>query len=185
VAKRPEPTVTPEPEASSAPGKGHATPSRAEREAARKRPLVPSDRKEAAKNARAQNTEARERARAGMAAGDERYLTVRDKGAQRRFVRDYVDARWTVAEFLMGLMIFVLVLMFLPAVQNYGIFVLWGFVALAAIDAFVMCFTMRRRLAAKFGTIERGLNVYAVMRAMQFRFMRLPKPQVKRGAFPS
>ena len=55
-------------------GKGAPTPSRAQQEAARKRPLVPDDRKEAAKQARAKAAEARERARVGMAAGDERYL---------------------------------------------------------------------------------------------------------------
>ena len=32
---------------------------------------------------------------------------------------------------------------------------------------------------------EKGLGWYAAMRALQMRFMRLPKPQVKRGQFPS
>ena len=168
-------------------GKGHATPSRAEREAARKRPLVPADRKAAAKDARSKNAEARERARLGMAAGDERYLTQRDRGPQRRFVRDYVDARFTVAEFLMPIMLVVLVLTFFPvqAVQYYGVVVLWVFVGLAVIDALVMVGMMRRRLTAKFGALERGLTWYAVMRALQFRMIRIPKPQVKRGQYPS
>jgi alkylation response protein AidB-like acyl-CoA dehydrogenase len=73
-------------------GKGHATPSRAEQEAARKRPLVP-DTKEAKARAKADLAAQRDKARVGMAAGDERYLTARDKGPQRRFARDYVDSR--------------------------------------------------------------------------------------------
>lgn len=168
-------------------GKGHATPSRAEREAARKRPLVPADRKAAAKDARVKNAEARERARLGMAAGDERYLTQRDRGPQRRFVRDYVDARYTVAEFLMPVMLVIIVLTFVPvtALQYYGIIVLWAFFALAIIDSAIMTFSMRRRMQAKFGALERGLTWYAVMRALQFRMIRVPKPQVKRGRFPS
>lgn len=186
MAKRPDST---EPQADEAAatttGKGHATPSRAERQAARKRPLVPSDRKAAAKDARVKNAEARERARLGMAAGDERYLTQRDRGPQRRFVRDYVDARYTVAEFLMPLMIIIIVFTFVETLQYYGIIVLWSFFALAVVDSAVMVFTMNRRLRAKFGALERGLTWYAVMRALQFRMIRIPKPQVKRGQYPS
>ncbi|HVX08648.1 MAG TPA: DUF3043 domain-containing protein [Vicinamibacterales bacterium] len=168
-------------------GKGRATPSRAEREAARKRPLVPADRKAAAKDARAKNAEARERARLGMAAGDERYLTQRDRGPQRRFVREYVDARFTVAEFLMPVMLVIIVFTFVPvpALQYYGIIVLWAFFALAIIDSAIMVFTMKRRLRAKFGELERGLTWYAVMRALQFRMIRIPKPQNKRGQYPA
>jgi hypothetical protein len=189
VARRAETTAPSASDAEAQPtnGKGHATPSRAAREAARKRPLVPADRKAAAKDARVKNAEARERARLGMAAGDERYLTQRDRGPQRRFVRDYVDARYTVAEFLMPVMLVIIVFTFVPvtALQYYGIVVLWSFFALAIIDSAIMAFTMRRRMRVRFGTLERGLNWYAVMRALQFRMIRIPKPQVKRGQFPA
>ena len=33
--------------------------------------------------------------------------------------------------------------------------------------------------------MERGLGWYAAMRSLQMRFMRLPKPQVKRGEYPA
>nr|WP_243062900.1 DUF3043 domain-containing protein [Humibacter sp. RRB41] len=168
-------------------GKGRATPSRAEREAARKRPLVPADRKAAARDARGKNAEARERARLGMAAGDERYLTQRDKGPQRRYVRDYVDARYTVAEFLMPVMLIVVIFSFvqITALQYYAIIVLWVFFAIAIIDSIVMVSMMKRRIRDKFGAAERGLNWYAIMRALQFRMIRVPKPQVKRGQYPA
>lgn len=188
MARRAEPTAPAAPEADqpTQQGKGHATPTRAEREAARRRPLVPADRKAAAKDARVKNAEARERARLGMAAGDERYLTQRDRGPQRRYVRDYVDARFTVAEFLMPVMLVIIVFTFVPvqALQYYGIIVLWTFFALAVIDSAIMVFTMKRRLRAKFGALERGLTWYGVMRALQFRMIRIPKPQVKRGQYP-
>ncbi|WP_374010282.1 DUF3043 domain-containing protein [Leifsonia sp. LS-T14] len=170
-------------------GKGAPTPTRREQEAARKRPLVPTDRKEAARDARAKQAEAREKARLGMAAGDDRYLTARDRGPQRRYVRDYVDARFSIGEFLIPVMLIVIILTFLPwpAMQVYGLFALWGFFLIAVIDCVVLGFLIQRRIGAKFGTtkVERGLRWYGAMRALQLRIMRLPKPQVKRGQFPS
>ena len=170
-------------------GKGAPTPSRREQEAARKRPLVPTDRKEAARQARAKQAEAREKARLGMAAGDDRYLTARDRGPQRRYVRDYVDARFSIGEFLIPVMLIVIVLTFLPSpeLQVYGLFALWGFFLIAIIDCFVLGFLIQRRVGEKFGKtkVERGLRWYGAMRALQLRIMRLPKPQVKRGQYPS
>ncbi|MGN6760935.1 MAG: DUF3043 domain-containing protein [Leifsonia sp.] len=170
-------------------GKGAPTPSRREQEAARKRPLVPTDRKEAARMARQRQAEARDKARVGMAAGDDRYLTARDRGPQRRYVRDYVDARFSIGEFLIPIMLLVIVLTFLPSplLQAYGLFALWGFFLIAVIDCIVLGFLVRKRIGAKFGVskVERGLRWYAAMRALQLRVMRLPKPQVKRGQFPS
>ncbi|MGH1551054.1 DUF3043 domain-containing protein [Leifsonia poae] len=170
-------------------GKGAPTPSRREQEAARKRPLVPTDRKEAARAARAKQAEAREKARVGMAAGDDRYLTARDRGPQRRYVRDYVDARFSIGEFLIPVMLIVIVLTFLPSpvLQVYGLFALWGFFLIAVIDCFVLGFLIQRRVGDKFGKtkVERGLRWYGAMRALQLRIMRLPKPQVKRGQYPS
>ncbi|ODA89645.1 hypothetical protein ATY41_04085 [Leifsonia xyli subsp. xyli] len=169
-------------------GKGIPTPSRREQEAARKRPLVPNDRKEAAKLARANQAEAREKARIGMANGDERYLTVRDRGPQRRFVRDFVDARFSIGEFLIPVMLVVIVLSFLPwaFMQVWGLIALWTFFLIAVIDGFILGFQVRRRVGRKFGEskVERGLRWYAAMRAFQLRAMRLPKPQVKRGRYP-
>jgi hypothetical protein len=169
-------------------GKGAPTPTRREQEAARKRPLVPTDRKEAARQARTKTQEARERARVGMAAGDDRYLTIRDRGPQRRFVRDYVDARFNIGEFLIPVMLLVIVLSFLPGYfQVYGLLALWAFFAVAVIDCFILGFFIRRKLGEKFGAskVEKGVRWYAAMRALQLRVIRLPKPQVKRGQYPS
>ncbi|UIP58558.1 DUF3043 domain-containing protein [Agromyces marinus] len=169
-------------------GKGAPTPTRAEREAANRRPLVPNDRKEAAKQARAKAAEARERARIGMAAGEERYLPMRDRGPQKKYVRDYVDARFSVGEILIPVMFAVIVLTFVPSyeVQTIGIFTLWGFFLIAVIDVIILGITLRRKLAAKFGASKvEKVRWYAAMRALQLRPLRLPKPQVKRGRYPS
>lgn len=170
-------------------GKGVPTPTRKEREAARQRPLVPNDRKEAARNARAQMNTARDRARMGMAAGEERYLTERDKGAQRRFTRDYVDARFNVGEFMIPVMFVVIILTFLPSrdIQSLGILALWAFFFIAVADCIFLSFRVKNMIKKKFVVSEpqRGTSWYASMRALQLRVMRLPKPQVKRGQFPS
>ena len=169
-------------------GKGAPTPSRAQQEAARKRPLVPNDRKEAAKQARAKAAESRERARVGMAVGDERYLPMRDRGPQKKYVRDYVDARFSVGEVLIPVMFAVILLTFIPdpAVQTIGNHALWAFFLVAVADVVVLGFLLNRKLAAKFGAdkVER-VRWYAAMRALQLRPLRLPKPQVKRGKYPS
>jgi hypothetical protein len=46
---------------------------------------------------------------------------------------------------------------------------------------------IKGRLTAKFGAdrIPSGATMYAVMRAFQLRPTRMPKPQVKRGDYPS
>ena len=167
--------------------KGRPTPSRAEREAQNKRPLVPSDRKEASKAAKAQQAEARRRAQAGMAAGDDKFLPARERGPQKKFVRDYVDARFNIGEFMIPVMFLVIILTFMPVpeIQVYGRLTLWVFFIIAIADCFFLGFRVRKALRAKFGQDERGVRWYAAMRALQLRPLRLPKPQVKRGQFPN
>ena len=72
-------------------GKGAPTPRRKDQEAARKRPLVPNDRKAARDANRTAQADQRLKKREAMNTGDERYLPFRDKGPQKRFVRDFVS----------------------------------------------------------------------------------------------
>jgi len=169
-------------------GKGRPTPTRKEKEAARKRPLVSSDRTQARKDSRAVMQTEREKQRIGMANGVEKYLPMRDRGVQRRYVRDYIDARTSIGEFLIPVMVIVLIATVLPQpeVQVGAFGLLWFFFIAAVIDCIVVGFIIRRKLAAKFGAskVETGLRWYAAMRMLQLRVMRLPKPQVKRRQYP-
>jgi len=169
-------------------GKGRPTPTRAEREAANRRPLV-ANTKEARAAAKADLQARRERARIGMENGDDRFLPARDRGPQRRWVRDYVDAGWHVSEWLMAAMLLVIVLSLVnvPAVQLWAMVGLWGYMLLAIGDMALLSARVKKKAAAKFGADrrERGLGWYAAMRALQMRFMRLPKPQVARGQYPA
>ena len=188
VAKKSEENINPasvDDESSS--GKGHATPSRKEREAANKRPLVPSDRKEAARMERARANEERNKARIGLAAGDEKYLPLRDRGPQKKFARDFVDARYNVGELMVPFMFLVIIMTFIPSlpVQESSFLVLWAFFFIALTDVMILGVQLRKRITAKFGSVDKGVRWYAGMRSLQMRPLRLPKPQVGRRQYPS
>jgi hypothetical protein len=167
--------------------KGHRTPTRKEQEEARKRPLVPTDRRLAAKQSRSQVQAARERARAGMAAGEEKYLPARDKGPQKRYVRDYIDARFSLGEALLPLLLVTILSYFFEAIAPYVLIGVWAVIIVLVIEGIVVGMLVTRRLGEKFGKdrVERGVRWYAFMRMIQMRVLRLPKPQVKRGQYPS
>ena len=171
----------------SGPGKNRPTPTRAEQEAARKRPLV-GDSKEARKRARSELAAQREKARIGMAAGEERYLPLRDKGPQRRFVRDFVDGGWHLGELVMPLMVVVILLSLVPntAVTLYAFVGLWVYILFVIGDMIITSVRVKKAAREQFGEtrVEKGLGWYAAMRSIQMRFMRLPKPQVRRGGRP-
>ena len=173
---------------SSLTGKGRATPSRAEQEAARKRPLV-ADTKEARARAKADLATQREKARIGMAAGEDKYLPVRDKGPQRKFVRDFIDSGWHLGEAVMPAMVLVILATFIPipAIQYYSFIGLWIFILFVIGDMIITSIRVKQAARKKFGEerTEKGLGWYAAMRTVQMRFLRLPKPQVKRGQKPA
>ncbi len=168
--------------------KGRPTPTRKEQEAARKQPLVPSDRRLAARQSRGQTALERDRARAGQARGEEKYLTVRDRGPQKRYVRDFVDARFSLGEVLLPILVVVILTYFLPAqYSSIALIAVWGVIILVVADGLYLGARVTKALADKFGgkeKVEKGVRWYAFMRAIQLRPMRLPKPQVKRGQYP-
>jgi hypothetical protein len=190
VAKTPKPDsaeVTAETSVAAPVTKGRPTPTRKEREAARKQPLVPSDRRLAARKSREQAALQREKARIGMARGDQNFLPARDRGEQKKYVRDFVDARFSLGEALVPVLLVAVLVSLVPAVASYAFIALYGVIIIVIADGIYLGFTVKRKLADKFGAekVERGVRWYAFMRAIQLRPMRLPKPQVKRGNFPS
>ncbi|WP_405372676.1 MULTISPECIES: DUF3043 domain-containing protein [unclassified Microbacterium] len=183
MAKTPPPADT-TPDAPIGAGKNRPTPSRAEQEAARKRPLV-ANTKEARARAKTELAAQREKARIGMANGDERYLTPRDRGPQRRFARDYTDAGWHFGELVMPLLVLVILASLVPAIAFYAYVGLWAYILFVVADMVMLSRKVKKLAAVKWGDRrEKGLGWYAAMRSVQMRFMRLPKPQVKRGAYP-
>ena len=97
-------------------GKGRPTPTRKEAEAAaRARAKVPRTRKEQMAAQRAARGETSQKMRQAMKTGDERYLPARDRGPVRRFLRDYVDARFSFIELMVPLLIVSMVLSYTGA----------------------------------------------------------------------
>jgi hypothetical protein len=168
--------------------KGRPTPKRSEAEANRRgRAYVPKDRKEAAKDARSRDRSARERQRAALLNGDESALPPRDKGPVRRFCRDYVDSRMTAAEWFLPFAVIILLLSVMrsPALTAISL-VLWVvIIVLIVVHSFVLAFGLRKQLAQRFPDKNtKGAVAYTLMRTLQMRRLRLPKPQVKRGQKP-
>lgn len=169
--------------------KGRPTPSRKEAEAARKQQLrTPKDPKAAKKAARERDRAERARARAAMMAGDDRYLPPRDQGPAKAFTRDFVDSRFTIAEFFIFVAIAVLVLGFVqnPAMQSFVSLAFFAFTALIVIDTLILLVTLNRRAAKQFPdkADRKGITLYAILRALQLRRLRIPPPKVKRGGAP-
>ena len=170
-------------------GKGRPTPKRNVAQAANKRPLVPNDRKAATKAAREKAREQRNLEYRAMQTGDERHLPPRDKGPVKRFVRDYVDARWNLGEFFLpiafGFIVLNLIFLRNATMSIVVLMLLYAVVLLTLADAFLLWRGLKKRLRTKFGDVPKGTLMYAVMRAFQIRRSRLPKPSSKKhGVWP-
>jgi hypothetical protein len=178
-------------------GKGRATPSRREAEQRNRKPLVgapalapgatKAERKAARAAQTARNREERLRTREALASGDEKNLPVRDKGPGRRLVRDYVDARRNMGEFFLPLALVSVVLSMLPvpALKVISLLTLYGLVIAIVIDAILLRRKVIKVVTQKFGApAAAGVGGYAIMRSLQIRRSRLPRPQVQRGQFP-
>lgn len=164
--------------------KNRPTPKRREQEAARKRPLVPVDRKAARKAADQAVREERAKQRAAMLSGDEKHLPARDRGPEKRFIRDYIDSRWSIGEFLLPVMFVVVILNFLePRFASLLSLVVLALVIMTVLNTVLTWRQIKRQMVDKFGKAPAsGSAMYAGMRAFQMRRMRMPKPQVTRGA---
>jgi hypothetical protein len=163
-------------------GKGRPTPSRKQAQAAaRARAKGVQDKKAATRSQRERRSESSAKIREGMKAGDERYLTTRDKGPVRRFVRDWIDARLCMAEMLLPLLILIMVAGAFSDSLSRG---LWSAtILLVVLDTLLVVFRLRRELARRFpDQSTKGAVRYGVLRSIQLRWIRLPKAQVKVGA---
>jgi hypothetical protein len=155
-------------------GKGRPTPKRNAAQKQRRQAVrPPADRKEA----RARMREERARRMDAMKRGEESALPARDRGPVRRHVRELIDSRRNVAEFFLPVLFVILVLAGIPAVARL-LFYVWVFMFLALVaDSLLLRRTILRSVGERFpGESTKGIVWYGLMRALQVRPLRLPKP---------
>jgi hypothetical protein len=120
-----------------------------------------------------------------MIAGDEKYLPARDQGPVRGFVRDFVDGRYTIAEYFIFMAVVVLLLGFVnnPSVQQLVSLGFFLMATLIIVDTTILVIQLKSRAKKVFPdkADRRGITLYALMRTLQYRRLRMPKPRVKRG----
>lgn len=166
-------------------GKGRPTPTRKEAEAAAKaRAKTPRTRKEMAQRDRAARTERSQTIRQGMKSGDERYFLPRDKGPVRRFIRDYVDVRFSIVELMIPLLIISMVLGYTgqAVLMQTSTMILMATLLFVIVDMILLRLRLRRELRRRFPDEPlKGTTYYAIMRSLQMKFMRMPKSRVKIG----
>ncbi|MEV2276471.1 DUF3043 domain-containing protein [Nocardiopsis sp. NPDC049922] len=169
------------------PKKGVPTPKRKESERDLRRPLnAPQSRKEAyrAYRERLDRQRGRTARDGGAAKGEERYFRPQDHGEARAFARDFVDSRRSLSEFFLPLSVLIVLLMFVnnPTAQMVVAYVLWPLMMVTiVIEGVLVGRTVKKRAGAYFpnDASVKGSGLYAAMRQIQFRRLRLPKPRVK------
>ena len=156
--------------------KDRPTPSRKEAEAARRARLNPQlSPKDARRASAARNRTERMKA-----------LNAREAQPEKVLVRDYVDARFSVGEFLLPSLVVILSLSFMNSLVHgialYATVLMYAYIASVIVDAWWMWRGLKKVLAQRFPRSSRkGLLTYAMNRTIQIRRFRMPPPRVKRG----
>jgi hypothetical protein len=153
-------------------GKKGRTPTRKEAEAARRERLTKKVTKQDA--ARMQRNE-RQKA-----------LQARDATPEKALLRDYIDSRRSLGEFLLPGMVVILGASFAysiaPTLSLYATVFMYIFIAAVLVDMFLMWRGFKKLLAERLPrSSSRGLLFYGANRSIQIRRFRMPAPRIKRG----
>jgi hypothetical protein len=144
------------------------------------RPLTPEEKADAKTRDRGD----RARRMDAMKRGEEWALGPRDKGPAKKLARDYVDAHRRPSEYYMYalLLLFVAIISHNKAIGGYASYLVVALVVIIIADGYLIRRALRKLIAERLpGESSRGLTMYAVMRALQIRRMRLPSPRLKPG----
>ncbi len=164
---------------------GQATPKR--KQGGRVVEAPPANRREAMKRMRAKQREARAEARAGMIAGKEEFLPVRDKGPERGLVRDIVDSRRNIASYFLPAALLVIIgsSTAMPVYIQVGANLFWVVLAVGVVaDSFLLTRKIKRLITERFPKAAKPPKShywYAIMRSLNIRKLRMPAPRVKLG----
>jgi hypothetical protein len=165
--------------------KGRATPKRSDAERRRRQPYTaPKDRKEASRTSRDRQRADRGRRMEAVRRGEEWALPPRDRGPVKALARDYVDSKRRVSEYYMYGLLVLLVLLFIPSavVKSIVPVLVLSAVVVMAVEGVFIGRRVKALAAQRLpGESTRGLGLYAAMRALQIRKLRVPKPRVSPG----
>ena len=171
-----EPEAAPDVDATSGTKKARPTPTRKEAEAARRQRVTQTYSK---KEARAY---ASRQARANRL----KAVNQRENVPEKALMRDYVDSRFNLGEFLLPSVVVILAVTVLGTyVRNIAAFAtlaMYLFILLVVVDNFLMWRGFKKVLAARLPKASpKGLLMYGMTRGTQLRRFRMPAPRVKRG----
>jgi hypothetical protein len=170
----PEPTTTLE----SAPSgkKDRPTPTRKEAEAARRQRMNRTLSKK------------QSRAAASRQSRSERMKTIsaREAVPEKVLMRDYIDARFNLGEFLLPSVVVILAVTLLgsywPVVTLIATMAMYLFIIGVFVDGYLMWRGFKKVLAKRLPKASpKGLLMYGMTRSTQIRRFRSPAPRIKRG----
>lgn len=168
--------VAPQSPAAGSTKKDRPTPSRREAEAARRQRVITTlTPKESRRLTSQQNRAQRMKA-----------VNAREATPEKALMRDYVDARFSLGEFLLPSLVVILALSFLstvvPSITAISTLLMYAFILLVLFDAWRMWRGFKAVLAQRQpNASSRGLMMYGVNRMIQIRRFRMPAPRLKRG----
>ena len=165
--------------------KGRPTPKRKDAQASTKiSSLAPASTKAEKARAKEAARASRISQRAAYLRGDESALPARDRGPEKKLVRNLVDSRRSIGEYFLPVIGFVLILSLIPiaAFALAGILIMYGVLLFSIVDGFFLSRKIKNEVALHFPNAStKGLGLYGWLRSTQMRRMRAPKPQSKPG----
>ncbi|HJV14602.1 MAG TPA: DUF3043 domain-containing protein [Propionibacteriaceae bacterium] len=156
--------------------KDRPTPTRKEAEAARRQRISTTLNK---KEARAVANRQRRAERI-------RVISAREAAPEKVLMRDYIDARFNLGEFLLPSVVVILAVTILgsywPQVTLITTLAMYLFIAGVIVDGYLMWRRFKKVLAARLPKAStKGLLMYGMTRSTQIRRFRSPPPRIKRG----
>jgi len=156
--------------------KDRPTPTRKEAEAARRQRVTTSlSKKEARAAASRQNRVERMKA-----------MNAREAAPEKALMRDYIDARFNLGEFLLPSVVLILAITILGSywatVTVIATLAMYVFILGVFVDGYLMWRGFKKVLAARLPKASpKGLLLYGMTRSTQIRRFRSPSPRIKRG----
>jgi hypothetical protein len=174
-AVTPEP-ATPTGDRSPTGKKDRPTPTRKEAEAARRQRMTTTLSKKEARAASSRQNRA-ERMKA---------VSAREAAPEKVLMRDYIDSRFNLGEFLLPAVVVILAVTILgsywPTVTVVATMAMYLFIIGVFVDGYLMWRGFKKVLASRLPKASpKGLLLYGMTRSTQIRRFRSPPPRIKRG----